>query len=246
MKRIFAILPLLLGSLLPAEWDPEYCLDESPETLLQELHDQQFLQLKNNVEAFLKNSWCTSEKVNLLMDLMVLIKPDVCVEIGACTGSSILPVAATLKYLEKGKVYAIDAWSNEVAVKNLEPDDPNRDWWSKVDMHEVFKAYQNTIKTWDVQGRCVTICSRSNQALKQIPRTIDFLHLDGDYSEAGSTEDVELYLPKVRSGGYILLSNLYTMVKGTQPKIKSYCALFNSCEVVAEIENDNAMLFRKN
>jgi predicted O-methyltransferase YrrM len=247
MKQIFAIVPLLLSSfLLQAEWDPEYCLDDPYDVVLQELNDQKFQRLKNDVTTSLKNSWCSNEKVKLLMDLMVLIKPNVCVEIGACTGSSILPVAATLKYLGKGRMYAVDAWSNETAVKNLGADDPNRAWWAKVNMQDIFVMYKSMINTWGLQATCITVRSPSNRALTLIPREIDFLHLDGDYSEVGSTEDVELYLPRVRSGGYILLSNLYTMVNGKPPKLKSYCALFDSCEVIAEIENDNAVLFRKN
>jgi hypothetical protein len=71
------------------------------------------------------------------------------------------------------------------------------------------------------------------------------LHLDGDYSEKGSMQDVELYLPRVKSGGYVLLSNLFTMVKGKAPKMKSFTALFDTCEMVCEIERDNAVLFRK-
>ena len=247
MERIFVIVPLLLSTfLLQAEWDPEYCLDDPYDVVLQELNNQKFQQLKNAVTTSLKNSWCSNEKVTLLMDLTALMKPNVCVEIGACTGSSILPVAATLKYLGKGRVYAVDAWSNETAVKNLGSDDPNRAWWAKVNMQDIFAMYKNMINTWGLQATCITVRSPSNRALTIIPQEIDFLHLDGDYSEIGSTEDVELYLPRVRSGGYILISNLYTMVNGKPPKLKSYCALFDSCEVIAEIENNNAVLFRKN
>lgn len=59
------------------------------------------------------------------MDVVYTTRPGVCVEIGAFTGSSVLPVAATLKYLGAGKIFAIDAWSNEEAVRYLSPNDPN-------------------------------------------------------------------------------------------------------------------------
>jgi hypothetical protein len=57
---------------------------------------------------------------------------------------------------------------------------------------------------------------------------------------------VEKYLPLVKSEGYILVSNLFIMVNGQQPKMKSFCSLFDECELIGSIENDNAVLFKKN
>ena len=47
----------------------------------------------------------------------------------------------------------------------------------------------------------------SVQAISQVQR-IDFLHLDGNFSEEGSTLDCRLYLPKVIPGGYVLCQML--------------------------------------
>lgn len=230
---------------LSADWDPEYCVSEGTSTSLEALKSPQFQQLKKDVKTYLKGSWCSEEKADLLLDLVVLTKPAVCVEVGACTGSSVLPVAAALKHVKQGKVFAIDAWSNAEVIKNLDQDDPNRAWWSTVNMKGIRDIFNTMVAKWGLSTCCVAICSPSSKAVDQIKGNIDFLHLDGDYSEIGSVQDVQLYLPKVKSGGYILLSNLFTMVKGKQPKLKAFCELFDSCEVVAEIEHDNAVLFRK-
>jgi hypothetical protein len=229
-----------------ADWNPEYLAnDEGVIPNETAMCAPNFLELKAKVSKFLVNSWCSQEKANLLMDLVLVTQPKVCVEIGACTGSSVLPVAATLKYLGKGQVFAIDAWSNAEAVKNWEDNDPNKPWWSKVDMKTLQKHFQNMVSTWNVASTCKTLCMPSDKAVSQVPNNIDFLHLDGDYSEKGSMQDIELYLPKVQSGGYILLSGLFTMVNNKQPKLKAFCTLFDSCDIVAEIERDNAVLFKK-
>src|SRR5690348_4614810 len=104
---VFSISPL------HSDWDPEYCF---PDDDISVLDDFIFKNLKEDMVSCLKNSWCSKEKIQLLMDLVYMTKPEVCVEIGAFTGSSVLPVAATLKYLQHGTMIAIDAWSNAEAV----------------------------------------------------------------------------------------------------------------------------------
>lgn len=71
------------------------------------------------------------------------------------------------------------------------------------------------------------------------------LHLDGDYSVQGSIRDVELYLPKVRRGGYILLSNLLLTVHDEQPKMAALDRLLDYCEIVHELDHGNSLLLRK-
>lgn len=227
-----------------AEWNPCILYRQHPNSQNQ-LNKVQYANLKAQVAKALKNSWCSVEKINLLMDLSLLTHPTVCVEVGACTGSSVLPVAATLCYLNSGTVFAIDAWSNEEAIRNLADSDPNKAWWSEIDMTAAHNSFKKLIIEWSLQKFCIEVHKPSEQAINDIPDQIDFLHLDGDYSEIGALRDVELYLPKVKSGGYILLSNLFIMIGREQPKIKAFCALCESCDVVATIESDNAVLFQK-
>jgi predicted O-methyltransferase YrrM len=242
LKTIFLLIFIFNCSLLQAEWEPEKVF---PERNLSILQHQEVLALKNKVSSYLLSSWCSQEKINLLMDLILIEKPRLCIEIGAFTGSSILPVAAVLQFLNQGKIYAIDAWDNQVATKNLSNDDPNKTWWSNVDMKIVYETFLNTISTWNLKKTCIPLKKSSALAAAEIPDDIDFFHLDGDYSENGSFEDLELYLPKVKSGGYILLSNAYVMINGKQPKLKTLIELLDSCEMVCGIEHYNCALFKK-
>jgi hypothetical protein len=241
---LFAVFAAMISSSLHADWVPEDCLTDLKSEEFNALNNQTFKNLKTQISEGLKGSWCTEEKLNLLMDLIYLTKPSTCVEIGAFTGSTVLPVASTLKFLGQGRIYAIDAWSNEEAIANLPENDPNKSWWASVSMKDVKSTYDQMIRTWHLDTVCTTLHSTSEQAVHQI-NEIDFLHLDGNFSEVGSLKDVQLYLPKVKKGGYVLLSNFFLMINGKQPKLKAFSELFNSCEMICEIERDNAVLFIK-
>ncbi len=206
--------------------------------------EKPFNDLKKDIVNYLKDSWCSQEKTNLLMDLILFNQPEICVEIGVFSGSSILPVAATLKYLNYGVVFAIDAWSNQEMTKNMEDNDPNKSWWSSINMAEIKKSFEQMVNSWELQSFCKIIHNSSQIAANEIDN-IDFLHLDGDYSENGSLEDVLLYFPKVKQNGYILISNLHMLSNKKYSKQKAFALLFKDCEVIRRIENGNAVLLRK-
>ena len=235
----------IMANQLFAEWDPKSCIKQKNVASLNSLEDQNFLNLKKQVFDSLRDSWCSKEKANLIMELILLNKPKVCVEIGVFTGSSFLPMAAALRFVNQGHAYAIDAWSNSEAIKGIPLNDPNYQWWSAVDMQQIYVNFVGTIDHWSLGSYCTNIHLPSKEASLQFDR-IDFLCLDGNFSENGSLEDVMFYLPKVSSGGYILLSNLFITIGNKLPKMKSLWKLFDQCDLIAEIEQGNAVLFQKN
>lgn len=239
--KFFATSCFLLFVHLLTAWDPRRAF---PNDDLSRLDDPIFQNLKIDLVETLKNSWCSEEKVHLLMDLTYLKEFECCVEIGAHSGASILPVAMVLRYLQNGHLHAIDAWSNAVATQHMQPEDPNRPWWRQVDMEKAYRLFLSRIEERGLASYCRVHRATSEAASDSIEE-IDFLHLDGDYTEKGALQDLELFLPKVKSGGYILLSNLFIMVNGKAPKMRSYIQLSNDCEVIAEIDKGNAVLFQK-
>ena len=243
----FSLILLLHGSLNAFgvnKWDVK-CIQKNKNICsVNLLEDEKFCQLEKQVISFLRNSWCTEEKARLILELTALTHPQVSVEIGAFTGSSALPILCGLKYAQQGKAFIVDAWSSVESIKGLKKEDPTTMWWGSLDMEGVKKQCIKMIKEWDLFPYCSLIHATSEEASALI-ESIDFLHLDGNFSEKGSLQDTLLYLPKVKSGGYILLSNLFILIENKPTKTKALWPIFDACEVVCEIENGNVVLFRK-
>ena len=166
------------------------------------------------------------------------------VEIGAFTGSSAVPMLAAVKYIGTGRGYIVDAWSSEEAVRGLPKEDVNTIWWAGLDMEAAKNHFMYVFNNWSFQSICEVLAMTSKSAVDKIP-VIDFLHLDGNFSEEGAMLDSELYLPKVRSGGYILLSNTLTMIGGRPTKMKALWPIFDQCDIICELDSGNTILFRK-
>lgn len=226
-----------------AEWYAD-CLSLNDEYDLSALQDPALLSLETRIVEHLTNSWCTEQKARLLLEVVVLTTPAVCVEIGAFTGSCTLPMAAGLSYLQHGHAHIIDAWSNAEAVRGLPPDDVNTVWWSGLDMAAVKGQFTQMLHDWQLTHVCDVLPEPSRDAVSKVP-SIDFLHLDGNFSEQGARLDSELYLPKVTTGGYALLSNALVTVASLPTKMKALRPFFESCEIIAELDGGNTLLFRK-
>ena len=80
-------------------------------------------------------------------------------------------------------------------------------------MGSVKNQFTHSMRAWSFQKWFQLLQMTSEQAFSQIP-AIDFLHIDGNFSKEGSLLDSQLYLQKVFSGGYVLLSNALVMIDG--------------------------------
>jgi hypothetical protein len=225
-------------------WDIEYLPSENKSEGLNILQNETWISKEKKVLEYIKNSWCSKEKAELIMQLVIVERPQTCVEIGAFSGSCTLPMLVALKHMKHGTAIVIDAWSNKEAVKGLDSNDPNTSWWNSVDLKSVKRSFLSMIHTWNLASYCKIIPTSSEMAASKID-SIDFLHLDGNFSEQGALLDTNLYLPKVKSGGYVLLSNVLIMVSGKPTKMKALWPIFDQCDIIAEIENGNAILFKK-
>lgn len=186
--------------------------------------------------------WCSREKALNFIDLVLEVKPSVCVEIGVFGGGSLFPVASALKFLEHGTIYGIDPWDRAECMKNLDPvkDKAHIEWWSKVNLTYIYYSYLNMLRRYEVEEYVTTLKLSSEKAAPEVGE-IDILYIDGNHTEAAISRDVELYLPKVRSGGFIWLND--TLWEATQPAVEM---LLESCDVIKLIDSGNCILFRKN
>lgn len=203
-----------------------------------EKYRKEILASKKSVEG-----WCSDEKALAMFQLVVFNAPEVCVEIGVFGGSSILPTAMGLKARQKGIVYAIDPWSNEECVK--EQSGANQVWWDKVDMKYVYNSYLKMLKKHSLNPYVKTIVGTSEEAHTQID-TIDILHIDGNHGEESVLQDVMLYFPKVKKGGYIWCDDIKWGIKNSdRPGLKGYQYLFDRCDRILTVDKGNCCLLRK-
>jgi hypothetical protein len=206
----------------------------------------------NPKEEFLKDQvcnllpslegWCSKEKALAFIDLVLEVKPKLCVEIGVFGGASLFPVASTLKYLDQGIVVGIDPWERSECLKCFDPIKEQNDfkWWSRLDFDYVFDSYRSMIKRYGLDDFCVTVRSTSERAAICFDANIDILYIDGGSSEVVSVKDVLLYLPHVRAGGYIWIND------AIWPKRQNAIDLLSErCDFVKEIDQGNCLLFKK-
>ena len=147
--------------------------------------------------------WCTVEKANKLMEIVMLCDPILSVELGVFGGKSLLPIALMSKYMNpNSKVIGIDAWAVQPCLEGTN-DKTNADWWSKIDLEKIF----NYTKLLMIENKVDNIVelwrdTSKNTVSKFEDNSINLLHQDSNHSEEITCEEVELYWNKVKEGGY--------------------------------------------
>lgn len=242
MKKKLLLLSFCLISIFSLRY---YLSCNTKKKSLEKIYKQDFQSYKKSVFKYLEGSWCSKDKANLIMDHILSTKPEVCVEIGLFSGSSFIPIAATLRYVNHGIAFGIDPWSNGEAAKGLQLEGDDYKWWSSVNMLSIYNNLLKAIDKWGVDENSKFLRMNSLNASGLVPE-IDFLHIDGNFSEKGCLDDVLNYLPKVKKDGYVLISNIYLKTEDSYPKMKALWVLLEKCEVISEIEDGNTVLFQKN
>lgn len=247
IRHLTKILIFTLPFVLFSKWNTEdLCfMSEDLHERLESTKSRDLQQLKAEMANYVEGSWCSKDKASLILDLICITKPQYCVEIGVFRGTSAVVIAEGLKRNQAGKLYAVDAWSNNIATQYFPEGYPGKKWWSKVNFQEAYRSFRNTLLRRKLTKYCEAIRMSSNQFAKY-SKEIDFLHLDGDLTEKGALCDVDNFLPKIKNGGCILISNAYNMYKGRQTKGKAIMKIFQNCTFVALTDNYNTLLFQKN
>ena len=162
-------------------------------------------ELKKRIEDLIPSleGWCTPDKALYISDI-IYNNPSInnIVEIGIFGGRFTLAMALVCKVLGRGRVIGIDPYSNKDAVENFENDPPNADWWGKINMLDILNGVLRKSNELELNPFVTIIRERSDTAIQHI-NSIDLIHIDGNHSSEQSLKDVNMYLPKVVSGGYI-------------------------------------------
>jgi predicted O-methyltransferase YrrM len=187
------------------------------------------------------HGWCSKEKAMRMIDLVLEVKPELCVDIGVFGGRSLMPVASALKFLDHGMVVGIDPWNKEEAVRFCDPEKEQShiQWWSRINFDQLYNGYIGMLSQYQLEDHVVTLRATSELASYAIGE-IDIVHIDGNHSETLSNLDVQLYLPKVKQGGYIWFNDC--LWGDLQSSVDQ---LFEVADVIDVVDGGNCILFRK-
>lgn len=112
-------------------------------------------------------------------------KTMILIEIGAWVGISTIEFAKHF-----GNVIAIDPWKNNVG-----------DITNNYDMEQAYEEYKNRISGF---GNIKTIREFSYNIANKIDNsTIDIVYIDGLHTEEAVKKDMELFMSKIKKGGFI-------------------------------------------
>jgi len=166
-------------------------------------------QLKDRIVAAvsaMQHGWCTPEKALAMAALIAKQMPSVCVEIGVYSGRSLVPQAMVLNALSNGVIYGIDPWKKSHAAEG-NCSEADKAWWNSLDLHVIHNYCMDRIWEHALDANCVVIRAASHHCA-DLFQSIDILHIDGCHSEESSCRDVNLYMPRVRSGGHIWIDDI--------------------------------------
>lgn len=186
---------------------------------------------------------CSKEKASLFMNLVYEIRPKICVEIGTFAGASAFPIARALQYVDCGILYTIDAWNEYAILKGYEDDPEFHDWWKNahINLEQLCYNFHQMIYHYGLSSYCYSIRMFSEIASGIFADdSIDLFHLDGNTSTQGSVEDIQAYFGKIKTDGYICLSNA-----NLQTRNKLLVFLFENCEWLQERSKEDFLLFKK-
>lgn len=154
-----------------------------------------------------KEGWCSLEKAEHLAQLIVGGKPSLVVEIGIFGGRSLLPQAMALRYNKQGVVVGIDPWRRAATVEGGVGAE-NHAWWSNLELHTVHSDFMENLWRLELGRWCLPWRCGAEECFGMFqPQSIDILHVDGNHSELVSCRDLDLYLPRVRHGGYVWIDD---------------------------------------
>jgi predicted O-methyltransferase YrrM len=189
--------------------------------------------------------WCSLQKALWLAELVSNSNATKICEIGVYGGRSLLPMAIAARRHPDAVAYAVEPWSNSVAVA-CATDEVNDQWWSRVDLKAIKDRFLSAVMACGLTGIVKIVELSSNEArmafLANPDNRFDVLHIDGSHAEAQALADVVDWLPLVAPGGIIVLDDIdWDTVKMARDHLRAACIVV---EEVRESEDTSYGAYR--
>lgn len=160
--------------------------------------------------------WMTQEKGEALAGLVIDHKPQLCVEIGVFGGRSMFAQALALRENGMGIIWGVDPWTLDAALEG-DIGEANKKWWSEnMNLEEIYLGFLRAALDLQLTKQCRWVRERGEVVAKMFANnSIDICHLDSNHSELCSTRDVQIWMPRVKPGGFLVMDDVDW---GTQAK----------------------------
>jgi len=174
-----------------------------------------------------QEGWTSPARACEIAECILETEAKVCVDIGVFAGRSTIAMGFAARQLGNSKVYGIDPWTPEAASDN----DDNKegiDWWKeKANLEDIQRQAIRAVWDHHLEPWVIMIRSKSEYVYQLFPE-IEFLNIDGGHSEVASCRDVELYLPRVKSGFYVFMDDAsWLSTQKAVKMIEEQCDLVN-------------------
>lgn len=180
------------------------------------------------------HGWCSMQKADFLIDLILQTKPLKVVEIGVWGGKSLVPMAYALKTNQQGVIYGIDPWDSAASLQGMQHEG-SKAFWRWADHGAVYRGLVQKIEEFDLVNQVELISATSEEAPPIYD--IDILHVDGNHSEETSFFDVQKWVPYVKKGGFILFDDMTWFENGKYTTEKAVRWLDENCFKIAEFND---------
>jgi len=156
---------------------------------------------------------CDKTKGNVIKDLVMETNAQLCVEIGVFKGASLMYFAEALE-VTKGKVIGIDPYSmetlkNEIPNKSLNTYIYDVLFKDQIVLDNLYNGVLKVINENELNNTVSLVRSKSEDYYNNLEKeSIDILHIDGNHDEEYVTKDIQLYLPLIKNGGYIIMDDI--------------------------------------
>lgn len=173
------------------------------------------------------DGWTTPDRGVEMVERILETKAKICVDIGVFAGRSTIAMGFAARELVNSKVYGIDPWKIDSAVEGDNVEE-NAKWWKEranlEQMHwqTMHAIWSHRLDEW------ITIIRNGSQYVVELFPVIDFLNVDGCHTEVASCRDINLYLPRLKSGGFLMFDDSdWGSTQAALKLIEEQCDLVN-------------------
>lgn len=156
---------------------------------------------------------CSTKKAVIMGYLIKKYKFSATLDIGVYKGRSFFPQAISHKVKRGGTVYGVDPYLNEEA-KQFDNENLKQElleFANNTDFEGIFRKVESQIKKFNIENYSKIVRKTSENAIqffteKQI--SFDLIHIDGNHDTKAVLKDIELYLPRLKKNGILILDDV--------------------------------------